>query len=186
MEICRKATKVLRREPNLLRVNGKVVIIGDIHGQYYDLVSILKKTKFGRVNKKFVFMGDYVDRGKNQPEVVALLFALKVAFPNQIYLMRGNHETRDCTERYDFRDQMLYVYDEECYDAVMDMFDWLPISALINGEYLAVHAGISRRFQTFADVEAIERNQEPPDNCLMNDLIWADPIRSQEKALATV
>ena len=65
MEICRKATKVLKREPNLVRVNGKVVIIGDIHGQYYDLVSILKKTKFGRVNKKFVFMGDYVDRGKN-------------------------------------------------------------------------------------------------------------------------
>ena len=56
---------MLKREPNLLRINGKVVVIGDIHGQFYDLINILRKTKFGRVNKKFVFMGDYVDRGRN-------------------------------------------------------------------------------------------------------------------------
>ena len=64
-----------------MRINGKVVVIGDIHGQYYDLINILRKTKFGRVDKKFVFMGDYVDRGRNQPEVVAYLFALKICYP---------------------------------------------------------------------------------------------------------
>ena len=65
LAICEKSKAVLQREPNLLRVNGKVVIIGDIHGQYYDLVEILRKIKFGKTNKKLVFMGDYVDRGKN-------------------------------------------------------------------------------------------------------------------------
>ena len=90
-------------------------------------------------------MGDYVDRGKNQPEVVALLFGLKVRYPNSIFLQRGNHETRDCTERYDFREQMLSCYDSECYEAVMDVFDQLPISSVVNGEYLVVHGGISSR-----------------------------------------
>ena len=65
MMIIDKATSVLSTEPNLLRVDGKVVIIGDIHGQYYDFVEILRKIKFGKSNKKLVFLGDYVDRGNN-------------------------------------------------------------------------------------------------------------------------
>ena len=65
MEICQKSKAVLQREPNTLRVNGKVVIIGDIHGQYYDLVEILRKIKFAKTRKKLVFLGDYVDRGRN-------------------------------------------------------------------------------------------------------------------------
>ena len=65
ISIVEKASAVLKKEANIVRVNGKVVIIGDIHGQYYDLLNILRKAKFGKSNKKFVFMGDYVDRGKN-------------------------------------------------------------------------------------------------------------------------
>ena len=65
LEIVTKATATLKKEPNLVRADGKVVVIGDIHGQYYDLLNILRKAKFGKTNKKFVFMGDYVDRGKN-------------------------------------------------------------------------------------------------------------------------
>ena len=123
MSICRRASKLLRAEPNLLRVDGKVLIIGDIHGQFYDLLALLDKQKFGRSNKKFLFMGDYVDRGKYQAEVVSYLFALKVRYPTMVYLMRGNHETREMTESYDFRKQMLQHYDEECYQATMEMFD---------------------------------------------------------------
>lgn len=176
MAVCQKAKAVLQRESNLLRVNGKVVIVGDIHGQFYDLLNILRKAKFGKSNKKFVFMGDYVDRGKNQPEVVAYIFGLKVRYPNSIYLLRGNHETRDCTDHYDFRKQMIYYYDEEVYQTCMEMFDQLPVSAVVNGQYLALHGGISERFKSLESINEIKRDQEPPDNCLMNDLIWADPI----------
>ena len=136
----------------MLRVNGKVVIIGDIHGQYYDLVEILRRVKFGKTNKKLVFMGDYVDRGKNQPEVVALLFGLKIRYPNQIFLLRGNHETRECTTNYDFREQVLVEYDLETYDEIMDMFDYLPIAACVNGQYLALHGGISEKLTSFEDL----------------------------------
>ena len=123
LAVVTQATSILCKEPNLVRVDGKVLVVGDIHGQFYDLVEMLRKQKFGKTRTKVLFMGDYVDRGKFQPECVAYLFALKAQFPTQVYLLRGNHETREMTESYDFRQQMITNYDLECYQAVMDMFD---------------------------------------------------------------
>ena len=92
------ASGVMRREANLLRVDGQVVIFGDIHGQFYDLIEVLRKQRWGSTSKKFVFLGDYVDRGMHGPECVAYLFALKARHPNQIFLLRGNHETQEQAE----------------------------------------------------------------------------------------
>ena len=80
------------------------------------------------------------------------LFALKAQFPNQVYLLRGNHETREMTESYDFRQQMITNYDLECYQAVMEMFDQLPLAACVNGDYIAVHGGVSERFKSFDEL----------------------------------
>ena len=91
-------------EPNLLRVDGKTVIVGDIHGQFYDLINMLKKVaKPGFTNTKAVFLGDYVDRGNYGPEVAIYLFVLKICFPDKVNLLRGNHESRDMTEMFNFR-----------------------------------------------------------------------------------
>ena len=88
------------------------------------------------------------------------------------------------TESYDFRTQMITNYDVECYQAAMEMFDQLPLAACVNGDYLAVHGGISDRFQSFDQLNTITRACEPDDECLMNDLLWADPIHG-EAALDT-
>ena len=82
----------------------------------------MRKQRFGKSDKKFLFLGDYVDRGMYGPEVVAYLFALKVRYPDRIFLLRGNHETRECTEDYNFRDQMITKYDEETFEAVLEAF----------------------------------------------------------------
>ena len=82
------------------------------------------------------------------PEVIALLFSLKVRFPDKVFLLRGNHETRECTEDFNFREQMLVKYDEETYDSVIDAFQTLPLAAIVNGEYIAIHGGISSRLET--------------------------------------
>ena len=148
MAVVNQAAQSMKREPNLIRIDGHVVMFGDIHGQYYDLCMMLKRTKFGFTDKKFLFLGDYVDRGMYGPEVVALLFAMKARYPNQVFLLRGNHETRECTEDYNFREQMIIKYDEEAYDAVIDAFHQLPLVAVVNGEYLALHGGISSRLET--------------------------------------
>lgn len=142
---------------------------------------MLRKQRFGHTRKKFVFLGDYVDRGMYGPEVVALLFALKVRYPNQVYLLRGNHETRECTEDFNFRAQMLVKYDEETYDTVIDAFQMLPLAAIVNGEYIAIHGGLSSRLESLDQINQIDRKQEPGAvECLFNDLLWADPLKTSQ------
>jgi len=147
------ASEVLGKEPNLLRLEGKVVIVGDIHGQFYDLVAMLRKlSQPGHKNTKILFMGDYVDREEYGPEVVIYLLALKLKFPKDVFMLRGNHESRDMTNMFNFRDQIIQHYDQEMYDIVMDLFDNIPIAAAVNGQYLSMHGGISEKVTS---VEAI-------------------------------
>ena len=104
MQLMMKAKKRLSAESNMVRVEGKAFIIGDIHGQFYDLIEMLRKIpKPGHKNAKIVFLGDYVDRGNYGPEVAAYLFALKLNYPNDVFLLRGNHESRDMAESFNFR-----------------------------------------------------------------------------------
>ena len=82
ISVVKKGAYFLQRESNMIRVDGDVVIFGDIHGQYFDLLEVMRRQKFGKTHKKFLFLGDYVDRGDHGPEVVAYLFALKARYPN--------------------------------------------------------------------------------------------------------
>ena len=132
-ELIVKAAPILGNEPNLVRLEGKVVIVGDIHGQFFDLVAMLRKlSKPGEKNTKVLFMGDYVDRGEYGPEVIIYLLALKIRYPNDVYLLRGNHESRDMTQMFNFREQVLSFYDQDMYERIMDLFDHLPIAATVN------------------------------------------------------
>ena len=156
-------------------------MFGDIHGQYYDLIEVMRSMRFGKTNKKFLFLGDYVDRGQHGPEVIAYLFALKVRYPDQVFLLRGNHESIEQTEQYNFRKQMLMKYDEETFQAAIEAFQALPLAALVNGQYLALHGGISSRLQTLDQINEIDRRGEPGDlESLFNDLLWADPIKTKD------
>ena len=181
LEIMRRAKPALSSEPNLLRVNGKVVIVGDVHGQFYDLVAMLRKlsSRSGTPNK-IVFLGDYVDRGNYGPEVAAYLFVLKLKNPNDVFLLRGNHESRDMAEAFNFRQQVLMLYDEQVYEEYMETFDMLPVSGVINGRYLAMHGGISHRLTSLDAINEIERRMEPPDDSLLADLLWADPQKGRK------
>ena len=80
------------------------------------------------------------------------------------------------TEAYDFRTQMMKMYDLESYQYVVEMFDQLPLAATVNGDYLALHGGVSERLKSLAMINEIDRTIEPQEECLMNDLLWADPI----------
>lgn len=131
-------------------------MVGDIHGQYFDLLNMISKAgEPGTIN--YLFLGDYVDRGILGIEVVLLLFAIKLNEPKSVVLLRGNHESRNMTESFTFREEVLDRYDVEVYDLFMDVFDALPISALVAKKYLAMHGGISPELSKLEQINTLNR-----------------------------
>ena len=128
----------------------------------------------------YLFLGDYVDRGLYGIEVCLLLFALKINHPRTVMMLRGNHETRNMTETFTFRGEVLKRYDVEIYELFMEVFDSMPVSCNISNKYLAMHGGISPSLQELDQINEIDRRQEVPLNGLLCDLLWADPMDDQE------
>jgi hypothetical protein len=138
---------MLDAEPNLLMIEDPALVIGDIHGQFYDLLKILAHANVFRSDRllktKLVFLGDYVDRGINAVEVMILLICLKIEYPENIFLLRGNHESRIMTAQYNFKSECCIKYSQDIYNLMMDAFDLLPLACVINKAYFCVHGGIS-------------------------------------------
>mmetsp|Transcript_32325 Transcript_32325/g.55924 ORF Transcript_32325/g.55924 Transcript_32325/m.55924 type:complete len:407 (+) Transcript_32325:2348-3568(+) len=162
------------KEPNLLSVSDPATLIGDIHGQFYDMMRVLDIA--GHPTKvKLIFMGDYVDRGMYSCEVILLLYALKICYPERVILLRGNHECRQLTLFFNFRQECLTKYDDQVYDAIMDSFDCMPLACILNGRYLIVHGGLSPDLRTLDDISRIKRFKETPRSGSMCDILWSDP-----------
>lgn len=168
----------LKSEPNVVRVNFPATVLGDIHGQVFDLIRQFEEKSPETSN--FVFLGDYIDRGSHSIEVLLLLLALKVRFTSQITLLRGNHETRLTSEHFTFRAEVLSKYDDEVYQLAHSVFDAMPLVAMIGGDYLCVHGGISPNLKSMKSLDAIDRFNEPPDSGLFCDLLWADPAEDRK------
>lgn len=95
---------MLESEPNLVRVQDPVTIVGDIHGQFYDFIKLIDPDVGGDPDEtKYLFLGDYVDRGNFSIEVLILLLSLKINYPTNIIMLRGNHECRQLTSYFNFR-----------------------------------------------------------------------------------
>ncbi|CAF0958681.1 unnamed protein product [Rotaria sordida] len=169
------AQQTLEHEPNILVVQRPVTIVADIHGQFYDLLTILSAG--GEPAKtRYLFLGDYVDRGQFECECIFLLFALKLNYPQNINLLRGNHETRQMTEAFQFKLECQKKYGSmSLYDACMIAFDALPICAVIDSRFLCMHGGISPDIQTLSDIEKLNRFMEIPSSGPLCDFLWSDP-----------
>jgi serine/threonine-protein phosphatase 2B catalytic subunit len=188
VDLINKVIAIFKNEPNVIRIKEPVIIIGDIHGQYYDLIHMFEKVVDQRSLSKtnMLFLGDYVDRGNYSIEVCIFLFALKIAYPNSITMLRGNHESRAMTEHFTFREEVLAKYDndESIYELFMDVFALLPIAAEVNGDYLCMHGGISPELVTVEDINKIDRKMEPPLSGFLCDLLWSDPIPDKDAKAA--
>lgn len=168
----------------MIYLKEPVVIVGDIHGQFYDLIHMFEKVidKRNMLNTNMLFLGDYVDRGDYSLEVCIYLFALKIKYPSQITLLRGNHESRAMAEHFTFRDEVMNKYDSDSsiFELFMDTFDSLPIVADVNGDYLCMHGGISPELKDAKDINAINRFVEPPLEGFLCDILWSDPCSDKD------
>lgn len=106
MRLLMATLQLFSSEANLVQIEEPICVVGDIHGQYADLLNMISKAgEPGSLN--YLFLGDYVDRGIFGIEVCILLFAIKLNFPKNVVLLRGNHESRNMTETFTFRDEVL-------------------------------------------------------------------------------
>lgn len=168
----------------------KIVVVGDIHGQFHDLhrmFAMFRKPELekdgmwlGALTHKFMFLGDYVDRGHNSLECIVLLLALKCRFPNSYYLLRGNHESRAVNLDYGFQRELIDRFDDtvgrQLWEKFNDVFDYLPLAGLIAKKILCMHGGISSCLKHLSDIKGIIRPiKDPLLEPLAKDLLWADP-----------
>lgn len=174
-----KVSEILKAEPNVVFTQGKFVLVGDLHGQLNDLDRILRKT-WAENTQKYLFLGDYVDRGQYSLEVISLLFTMKVLFPERVLLLRGNHESAYLTSVYGFKEECIKKRSEEIYNTFVQTFNNLPLCAVLNGRIFCVHGGISKYIETLDDIMKIDRFCDVPDNGPMFDLLWADPDEDVE------
>ncbi|KAG6493549.1 hypothetical protein ZIOFF_048541 [Zingiber officinale] len=167
--------EILIEESNVQPVNSPVTVCGDIHGQFHDLMKLFQTG--GHVPEtNYIFMGDFVDRGYNSLEVFTILLLLKARYPANITLLRGNHESRQLTQVYGFYDECQRKYgNANAWRYCTDVFDYLTLSAIIDGTVLCVHGGLSPDVRTIDQIRVIDRNCEIPHEGPFCDLMWSDP-----------
>jgi serine/threonine-protein phosphatase PP1 catalytic subunit len=170
---------VLLRDPTVLDLTGPINVCGDIHGQFSDLLRIFQCGHF-TPSTRYLFLGDYVDRGNQSLEVICLLFAMKLRYPLNIFLLRGNHESPEMTESFGFADECQMKLEPDLYAEFLRVFCCLPIAAVINGAVFCVHGGLSPVMTSIAEIRAIERPADIPEEGLLADLLWSDPSSETE------
>ncbi|KAK4940454.1 serine/threonine protein phosphatase Pzh1 [Elasticomyces elasticus] len=172
--VCTAVREVLLSQPALLELNAPVKIVGDIHGQYNDLIRLFEMCGFPP-NANFLFLGDYVDRGKQSLETILLLFCYKLKYPENFFILRGNHECANVTRVYGFYDECKRRCNIKIWKTFIDTFNCLPIAAIVADKIFCVHGGLSPSLSHMDDIRQIARPTDVPDYGLLNDLLWSDP-----------
>eukprot|EP01105_Mastigella_eilhardi_P024535 TRINITY_DN641_c2_g1_i5.p1 TRINITY_DN641_c2_g1~~TRINITY_DN641_c2_g1_i5.p1 ORF type:complete len:348 (-),score=87.63 TRINITY_DN641_c2_g1_i5:136-1179(-) len=177
--LCFRAREIFMSQPILLELEAPIKIVGDIHGQYYDLLRLFEYGEFPP-EANYLFLGDYVDRGKQSLECICLLLAYKIKYPENFFLLRGNHECASINRIYGFFDECKRRYSIKLWKTFTDCFNCLPIAAIIDEKIFCMHGGLSPDLKTMEQIKRIMRPTDVPDTGLLCDLLWADPDKDKQ------
>lgn len=189
-DIIQDAAKILALRPGVVHVatpyNGEVVVVGDLHGQLKDLLHILRTEGLPGEKKRFIFNGDFVDRGPHGCEVLTLIFAMLCTTPSAVFLNRGNHEDQKVNREYGFLVEIRAKYGDESdnlYDDMLKAFKVMPLVHVIDRRVMVVHGGLPRticpleRINNIGHIRAIPTvEQVDEDEEILVDLVWSDPV----------
>lgn len=184
-EILERIGPVLQKINNVQRLpileGNRITVCGDIHGQLEDFLTIFELNGLPSEQNHYLFNGDFVDRGDKSVEVMVVMFALKLLYPNAMHLNRGNHEARDMNTQHGFEEEVLSKYNAAMFDQFCQCFSYLPLAAVIQEKIFVVHGGMSwQDGLLISDIEEIDRFCEvPPDDSLFEDLLWSDPAEEE-------
>merc|ERR1711971_1386962 len=173
-ELCYRSREIFINQPILLELEAPIKICGDVHGQYYDLLRLFEYGGFPP-DSNYLFLGDYIDRGKQSLETVCLLLAYKIKYPENFFLLRGNHECASINRIYGFYDECKRRHGIKLWKIFTDCFNCLPIAALVDDKILCMHGGLSPELNKIQTINNIVRPTDVPDTGLLCDLLWSDP-----------
>ncbi|XVF69280.1 hypothetical protein PTKIN_Ptkin11bG0068300 [Pterospermum kingtungense] len=187
-DLCESAERIFAVEPTVLQLKAPIKIFGDLHGQFGDLMRLFDEygapsTAGDIAYIDYLFLGDYVDRGQHSLETITLLLALKVEYPNNVHLIRGNHEAADINALFGFRIECIERMGERdgiwAWHRINRLFNWLPLAALIEKKIICMHGGIGRSINHVEQIESLQRpiTMEAGSIVLM-DLLWSDPTEN--------
>jgi len=172
--LCQRVRPILLAQPMLLELEAPLKICGDVHGQYTDLLRLFEYGGFPP-ESNYLFLGDYVDRGKQSLESVCLLLSYKIQYPENFFILRGNHESAGINRIYGFYDECKRRYSIKLWKVFSDIFNCLPVSALIDEKILCMHGGLSPEMEALGQIADLPRPCDVPDVGLLCDLLWSDP-----------
>lgn len=198
VEILSQVYKYFVGESTLVDVDieyGKeFTVVGDIHGQFYDLLNIFKINKLPSDENPYLFNGDIVDRGSFSIECILLLFSIKLLYPKHLYISRGNHETHTMNQMYGFEGECKHKYTPTIYEFFTQVFQVLPLAHCLIGhdergypvsKVLVMHGGLfSQDNVSLDDIRKIDRNRQPPSDGLMCEILWSDPMPANGRVVS--
>lgn len=173
-QLCHKSRDLFLEQPILLELEAPCNIVGDIHGQYEDLLRHFDKCGWPP-NSNYLFLGDYVDRGKRSLETICIMLAFKIKYPNNMFLLRGNHECASINRIYGFYDECKRRYNIKLWKTFTDCFNCLPVAAIVESTIFCMHGGLSPDLNDVEQIRSIERPLDVPDSGMICDLLWSDP-----------
>lgn len=173
-QLCIVSKGIFLNQPNLLELEAPIKICGDVHGQYSDLLRLFEYGGFPP-RSNYLFLGDYVDRGKQSLETICLLLAYKIKYPKNFFLLRGNHECASINRIYGFYDECKRRFNVRLWKQFTDCFNCLPVAALIDEKILCMHGGLSPELHNLNQIRNLPRPCEVPESGLICDLLWSDP-----------
>jgi len=172
--LCMKSREIFMSQPVLLELEAPLKVCGDIHGQFTDLLRLFDTGRYPP-ESNYLFLGDYVDRGPQSIETICLMLSYKIKYPENFFLLRGNHECASINRIYGFYDDCRMRYNVKLWKVFTDCFNCLPIAALIDEKIFCCHGGLSPDLHSMEQIRRIIRPTDVPDNGLICDLLWSDP-----------